>query len=77
MADVMVSLTHVHGSHGEVVSYLCVEDHHGRCTGLVSPTGYTAYLCGCRDRDCSCNDRARTKHADLPYRPARQGRGRL
>lgn len=42
---------------GYETSYLCAEDKHQRCSGLISPGGRRAYLCGC---DCGCNDRART-----------------
>lgn len=39
-------------------SYLCDEDHHERCTGLVSPKGVVALLCGCQNPECTCTQRA-------------------
>lgn len=64
MADIPVRLTHTYGRSGRQISYLCDEDHHARCTGLVSPSGTEAFLCACRAPECTCAERARAKHAD-------------
>lgn len=47
------------GTQRAEVSYLCTEGKHERCTGLISPGGHSAYMCGCRVRSCICTERAR------------------